>query len=83
MNPAPSLSFKPSEIRDRCWVAETPDTRYTIYESLSGFVVNYQRIVTGATGLTPAPQRLRHFFGSFADAARACSEHHASPHPGE
>ena len=52
--------------------------RYTIYESLSGFLAHYQRTTSDATGQTPAPQRLRSFFRSFDAAAAACGEHYRS-----
>jgi hypothetical protein len=57
-------------------VAELPDRRYTVYESLSGFVVNFHYICAHDPGQTPAPERLRHFFSSFDEAALACGEHY-------
>jgi hypothetical protein len=75
MTPDAILTFEPSKFRSHCWIAEAPLVRYTIYQSISGFVVHYQRIAPGATGQTVPPERLRIFFLSF-DQARSASEEH-------
>lgn len=70
-----SLVFEPSPFRRNSWLAELPLMRYTIYQSLSGYVVHHQRLTPDATGRTLAPERLRHFFSTF-DEARVASEEH-------
>ena len=70
------LSFQPSPFRQNSWFAEAPTVRYTVYQSLSGYVVHHQRISPDATEQTLAPERLCHFFTSFEDALAACDEHY-------
>jgi hypothetical protein len=76
-----ALAFTPSPIRAQTWIAEPKGMRYTVYESLSGFLAHYERTTSDATGQTPAPHRLRTFFSSFEEAARACREHYDSRLP--
>jgi hypothetical protein len=70
------LDFQPSPFRRNSWFAEGPAIRYTIYQSLSGYVVHYARLTPDATGTTLAPERLRHFFATFDEANAACEEHY-------
>jgi hypothetical protein len=73
-----AIVFEPSPFRRNSWYAEVPGFRYTIYQSLSGYVVHHARLAADATGSTLAPERLRHFFATFDEARIACEDHYRS-----
>ncbi|HEX3134395.1 MAG TPA: hypothetical protein VHX44_12525 [Planctomycetota bacterium] len=70
------LRFEPSAVRRGCWIAEPPGARYTVFESVSGFVILFQRVASDATDETSVPHQFRHFFPTYDAAAHACAKHY-------
>lgn len=70
------LDFQPIALRQGHWQADDIKTRYTIFNSASGFVVHCGSNLKGECNDTPIGGSPRGLHRTFQMAVDACNAHH-------
>ncbi|HEX3132678.1 MAG TPA: hypothetical protein VHX44_03735 [Planctomycetota bacterium] len=73
-----ALDFQPVPLRTGVWKAEVTGMTYTIFKSVSGYVVHCGRRDHGGSGDTPVGGTPRGLHASYAVAVDACNAHYRS-----